>query len=165
MDVDSSCPCCSASTSTDSSSVPVQPDRHFSHKRQGKQTRSFQHTWFQEHTWLTYCVPRDPAFCHVCRLAVNTAMMKMPKKRGHHVFISNGFSNWEKGKYSFKKHERSQLHKEAVMKIVPQQQPCLLQHSFSGSQKRISIGKPVHESSGINQASSSPRSSHTRPFW
>ena len=63
VDVDCSCPCCS-STSSNSSSVPVQPDRHISHKkRQRKQMRSFQHTCFQEPTWLMYCVLRDRAFC------------------------------------------------------------------------------------------------------
>lgn len=62
-------------------------------------------------------------------------MMKMPLKRGHHVFISNGFSNWKKAKYSFKKHERSQLHKEAVMKIVLQQQPSFATQLFRQSKK------------------------------
>ncbi|XP_003389518.1 PREDICTED: zinc finger MYM-type protein 1-like [Amphimedon queenslandica] len=131
---DCSCSCCSSSSS-ESSSVPVQPDKHFSQKKQGKQTRSFQHTWFQEHSWLTYCVPRDLAFCHICRLAVNKALMKMPRKRGHHVFITDGFSNWKKAKCSFKKHERSQLHREAVVKIVLQQQPSVATQLSRQSEK------------------------------
>ena len=114
---DCSCPCCSASS--DSSSVPFQPlQRQVSQKKQGKQTRAFHHKWFQDHSWLSYCVTCDKAFCHVCRLAVNKALMGMPKKRGHHVFIIDGFLNWNKAKYSFKKHERSQLHKEATMKVI-----------------------------------------------
>ena len=96
--------------------MPFQPLQ----KRQGKQTRAF-----QEHSWLTYCVTRDKAFCHACRVAVNKALVRMPKKRGHHVFIIDGFLNWKKAKSSFKKHEQSQLHKEAAMKVILLQQPSV----------------------------------------
>ena len=73
------CPCCSASS--DSSSVPFQPlQKQFSQKRQGKQTQAFQCKWFQEHTWLYYCATCEKAFCHVCCVAINKALMRMPKK-------------------------------------------------------------------------------------
>ena len=74
---------------------------------------------------MAYCVTRDMAFCHVCRVAVNKALVRMPKKRGHHVFIIDGFLNWKKAKSSFKKHEQSQLHKEAAMKVILLQQPSV----------------------------------------
>jgi hypothetical protein len=47
----------------------------------------------------------------------------MPTKIGHHVFISNGFLNWKNAKLKFKKHEKSQLHREALMKTILMQQP------------------------------------------
>ena len=89
---DCSCYCCS--TSSDSSSVPFQPlQKQFSLKRQGKHTRAFQHKWFQEHSWLAYCVTRDKAFCHVCRVAVNKALVRMTKKRGHQYLVAFVFNH------------------------------------------------------------------------
>lgn len=116
------CPCCSASDTSSSTCVPFQPSK-FSSRTQGKQTRAFQRKWFQEYTWLSYCVTRDRVFCHVCHVAVNKALLRMPKKRGHHVFITDGFLNWKKAKSSFRKHE---LHKEAVLKVTLMQQTSIV---------------------------------------
>lgn len=133
-----SCSCCSSSSS-ESSSVPVQPDKHFSQKKQREADTVVSAYLVSRALLVDVLCPHNLAFCHICRLAVNKAIMKMLRKRGHHVFITDGFSYSKKAKCSFKKHERSQLHREAVMKIVLQQQPSVA--TQRSRQSIISIGK------------------------
>lgn len=108
-----SCSCCS----TDQPPVTK--------KSKSRAGRTFQHGWFQDHKWLSYCTARNKAFCHSCRLAVEKGLVSMPKKKGHRAFVVDGFCNWKKAKMSFKKHERGQLHKEACLKLNALHQPSV----------------------------------------
>lgn len=88
-------------------------------RKQGKQTCTFQTTWYAEHNWLTFCSTQNRAFCYYCCIAVERELVTFSNK-GHSTFASSGFNNWKKGKERFREHEPSQLHLESCMKIQSQ---------------------------------------------
>ena len=105
-----------SSTSSESVSLtsvcePYQPRSHPFPKRSfGKKNivhHSFQAKWFDIHTWLHYDEVNDTAFCYLCMNALKSN--RIAEKCADSAFISRGFSNW-----SFRKHEVTNCHKEAV---------------------------------------------------
>ena len=52
-------------------------------------------------------------FCNTCREANKQGLLKYADV----AFITNGFKNWKKSSEKFRKHEASEAHKEAVMKL------------------------------------------------
>ncbi len=94
-------------------------------RRQGKQSRSFQSAWFDQHKWLTYCVTRNKAFCSSCRAAVSRGLINQGNKAQKSAFVREGFNNWKKAKQRFKEHEHCQMHREACMKLQSCQQPSV----------------------------------------
>lgn len=91
-------------------------------RKQGKQSRSFQGVWFDEHKWLTFCVTRKKAYCYYCRTGAARGLINAGKC-GAFVFV--GFDNWKKAKERFREHERSQVHREACMKFQSLEQPSI----------------------------------------
>ena len=85
-------------------------------KNQGKQTRSVQSSWFQQYPWLTLCESRNILFCFYCSHAERKNMITFSTKADK-TFSKVGFTNWKKAGERFKKHESSQAHQEACMKI------------------------------------------------
>ncbi|XP_052253227.1 zinc finger MYM-type protein 1-like [Dreissena polymorpha] len=101
-------------------SIPNQP-RNFAFPKRtfGKkkpEQRSFQSCWFDSFTWLHYDESRDLAFCHLCMAAKKLGKIGNTKVDGS--FISDGFSKWKAGTEKFRKHEKSECHKEAVERLV-----------------------------------------------
>ncbi|KAH7650940.1 hypothetical protein IHE45_20G024200 [Dioscorea alata] len=69
---------------------PCQPIGHnFPQKDYGKQKRSFQDTWFKQHTWLEYSITKDPS---------------RGSRMGEDAFTKMGFNNWKKALEKFIEH-------------------------------------------------------------
>ena len=62
------------------------------------------------------CSTRNKAFCYACRKANKKGLFNF-SKYGDEAFITWGFNNWKKSLEKFRKHEASEAHKEAVMKL------------------------------------------------
>lgn len=76
--------------------------------------RAFQAKWFDSYSWLHYDEGKDLAFCFLCMKAQNS----LKEKCTDNAFISRGFSNWKDALASFRKHEESKCHKEAVDRVL-----------------------------------------------
>ena len=86
---------------------------------QGKsrQARFVQASWFDHYPWLSLCETRYRLFCFYCSNAENRKMMTFSTK-GDATFSRLGFTNWKKATERFKRHESSQAHSEAFMKVT-----------------------------------------------
>lgn len=62
------------------------------------------------------CSTRNKAFCYACRKANKKGLFNF-SKYGDEAFTTWGFNNWKKSLEKFRKHEASEAHKEAVMKL------------------------------------------------
>ena len=114
--------CCSTSTALDGiADKPHQPKSfRFPQREFGKTSvtkRSFQPQWFDKWRWLHYVKEKDLAFCHICILAHKKNQLHSVSNLEQN-FISTGFHNWKDATAKFSKHESSQCHKEAVLKII-----------------------------------------------
>ena len=81
---------------------PGEPSMKVRKKKQGKQSRTFQKSWFDHHRWLTYCTTRNRVFCFYC----------------HKVKLQGGLT--------FREHEKSQCHREACMKYEASNKPSVV---------------------------------------
>ena len=89
------------------------PERDF-----GKQVvvkRSCQSAWFAKWPWLHYREDDDSVFCHTCVKAFKE--LKMPVRNAEDAFVTRGFHNWKLATISFRQHEASASHKEAVERV------------------------------------------------
>ena len=77
--------------------------------------RSCQSAWFSEWPWLHYREHDDSVFCHTCVLAFKD--LKMPFRNADDAFVMQGFCNWKLATTSFRQHEASACHKEAVERV------------------------------------------------
>ena len=96
------------------------PKRMFGQKKIA--LRSFQSTWYKSWPWLQYDEEKDVVYCHTC---VRALKQKMTSSKIDAAFVFKGFSNWKDATISFRKHDSSRCHKEAVEKMVtfqPQQE-------------------------------------------
>ena len=93
------------------------PKRSFGHTN--PTMRAFQGSWFSKWPWLHYDASLDLAFCFTC--AKTEEQGKLRSGNRDPSFLSKGFSNWKNGTESFKRHEKSKCHSEAVevMVILP----------------------------------------------
>ena len=96
---------------------PYQPRKRFPKITDGEQSRSFQYDWFGKWPWLEWDDNRECAFCHPCRMAEKLHFVSFSKK-AEGAFSSDGFRSWKVATGSFRKHESSHSHKEAVLKWV-----------------------------------------------
>ena len=94
----------------------VFPKREFGKKQIMK--RSCQASWFSTWPWLHYQThnPDDVVFCHVCVSALKSK--RMERSKDDLAFTSNGFKNWKDATISFKNHEASASHKEALQMVM-----------------------------------------------
>ena len=96
--------------------TPNQPSASFKFpwSKFGKKERSLQPHWLLKWKWLHYNEAEERAYCHTCVRAY----------QGNHfstthierMFISNGYSNWNNATESFRCHEGSRGHKDAILK-------------------------------------------------
>lgn len=92
----------------------ILPKRMFGSK---KVERAFRANWCQQFPWLHYNIDRDAAFCHVCMQADNEGKFLSSSKR-ESSFITDGFTNWKEATCSFRRHQQSKSHLEAVEAII-----------------------------------------------
>ena len=78
--------------------------------------RTFQETWCKDFLWITVCTTRNKAFCYTCREANKQRFLSF-SKYADVAFITSGFNNWKKSLEKFRKHEPSEAHKKAVLKL------------------------------------------------
>ena len=100
-------------------SIVLYPKRNHLRKRTSKQKTRTAHlrkggaAYFP---WITVCSTRNKAFCHACREANKKCLLNF-SKYGDEAFTTCGFNNWKKSLEKFRKHEASEAHKAAVMKL------------------------------------------------
>ena len=80
--------------------------------------RACQASCFSTRPWLHYQThnPDNVVFCYVCVSALKSE--RMDQSRGNLAFTSNGFKNWKDATISFKNHEASASHKEALQVVM-----------------------------------------------
>ena len=116
-----------SSTSTEShSSGPNQPKKFsFPTRSFGKQgeTRSFKPGWFDSWPWLDYREVSDSVLCFYCSHAnCSNLLNKALYSKRDESFVSKGFVNWKDACASFRKHELTGYHVDAV-RVVTKPQP------------------------------------------
>lgn len=82
--------------------------------------RRFQKQFFDDFPWLHYNEQTDRAFCHECICANHENMITSAKIE--QAFISEGYANWKEANQRFKRHEESECHKEAVLRLNVQKE-------------------------------------------
>ena len=87
------------------------------HQTKKKYTRSLQTSWYKKYPWITVCESTYKIYCHVCRQAKHCRLITF-SKRQLQSFIDNGFCNWKNALTKLAEHERSDMHKEAVLKLA-----------------------------------------------
>ena len=90
------------------------PKRQFGSKGE---ERSFRAEWCDAFNWLHYDVDKDAAFCYLCmRCEAEKKFLASTKREP--AFIHKGFTYWKEGPKSFKTHQGSDCHREAVDALV-----------------------------------------------
>ena len=82
-----------------------------------QQGRYVQASWGKDHNWLTLCTNKQMLFCFYCSAAFRRGLLVF-SKNADPAFFKNGFYNWRKASECFRKHEASQAHCEAVLKVT-----------------------------------------------
>ena len=100
--------------------IPHQPtpaELEKSKSQSGRQSRSIQTSWYVKHPWISVCHSSYKIFCHVC---CNAKSQNLIHFSSHYnpTFVEGGFSNWKKALQRFASHEKSEMHKEALMKLA-----------------------------------------------
>ena len=81
----------------------------------------FRPVWFDTFKWLHYMETSHSVTCHYCTSAIEQKTITFSKCQD--VFIKDPeYSNW-KASARFAKHETSDFHKEAVLKLMPSMCP------------------------------------------
>lgn len=104
------CPCCS---NYDTAHQPTDLEQSKSVHGQ----RSIQFSWYTKHKWISVCTSTYKVFCQVCCSARKRGLVTS-SKRYNLAFIEEGFSNWKKALEKFLEHEKSEMHKEALSKLM-----------------------------------------------
>lgn len=78
--------------------------------------RSFQASWFASWEWLHWDTKTERAFCHTCCTAARKKLLTAGCADG--AFLTKGFQNWKDATVSFRKHEASECHREAVERLL-----------------------------------------------
>lgn len=106
------CPCCS---NFDVANQPTDLER--SKTVHGSQQRAIQTSWYTKHPWITVCTCTYKIFCRVCCSAQCHNLITF-SRHGNVAFVHGGFCNWKKALQRFITHEKSEMHREAVMKLA-----------------------------------------------
>ena len=110
-----SCSCCS------NFSIANQP-KHLSQSKsyQGCQTysRRIQASWYAKYPWITVCMSSFRIFCQTRCLAREENLVRPCSEKSNLPFLQGGFSNWKQALQRFVEHEKSDIHREASVKLV-----------------------------------------------
>ena len=95
------------------------PGRSFGNKGE---KRSFKALWFDTWPWLSYQEVSDSVICFYCCQASNRNLLTKGLYGGcEEAYITKGFVNWKDVCASFRKHETSKFHIEAVQTVTKPQ--------------------------------------------
>ncbi len=103
--------------------IDVSKSKHvYSHKSQltvkkKSYSRSIHPSWYKKHPWITVFTTKYKVFCHSCCYSRKKGLLTF-SKRQLNCFVEDEFCNWKKALEKFLEHERSDMHKEAVLKQV-----------------------------------------------
>lgn len=91
------------------------PERSFGRKGE---KRSFKAAWFDTWAWLDYREVSDSVVCYYCSRANDKNLLTsgLYGKR-EETFLTKGFVNWKDACASFRKHEASKYHTDAVQVV------------------------------------------------
>ncbi len=100
------------------SNAPFQPDSSVvPPMRRDKRCYYFQNHWFAAFSWLHFDIQSKRVLCFYCASACKQGIILRSTKT-ETAFTVDGFANWKKGKEKFIEHEKSDLHRESVMKLM-----------------------------------------------
>ena len=134
---------CAADCGSPTRDKPYQPDtkdilaktKRIEGQGKNEQARYVQASWFKQYTWLTLCTSRQKLFCFYCSAAVRSNLLVF-SKNADTAFVCSGFVNWRKATDAFHKHETSQAHSEAMLKLSNKQDiGAQLNHAHKMEQK------------------------------
>lgn len=94
-------------------------------KQQRKKWWQFSPEWYRTYPRLLLCSTRSKVFCSYCRSSNQRGILTAKKAGGGDAFLTTGFDNWKRAHESFKQHEKSAIHKEAVLKRELMKQPSI----------------------------------------
>jgi hypothetical protein len=81
----------------------------------------FQNHWFADFKWLHFDTHKKRVLCFYCMSACNKGLI-LNLSKVETAFTIDGFSNWKKGNEKFMAHEKSDLHRESVLKLSASKQ-------------------------------------------
>ena len=85
--------------------------------------RCFRPVWFDTFKWLHCMETSDSVTCHYCTSAIEQRKITFSKCQEDAFIKDPGYSNWKEASTRFAKHEKSNFHKEAVLKLMPSMRP------------------------------------------
>lgn len=95
------------------------PARQFGNKGE---KRSFKVAWFDSWKWIDYHEVSDSVTCYYCsRASTQKLLTKGLYGKREEAFLSNGFTNWKDACASFRRHEMSKYHLDAVQVLAKPQ--------------------------------------------
>lgn len=83
--------------------------------RKKSYSRCIQPSWYQKYPWITVCTTSYKIFCHPCRFARQKGLITFSRRQAH-SFVEEGFYNWKKALEKLEEHDKSEMHKEALLK-------------------------------------------------
>lgn len=78
-----------------------------------KNGRTFQASWYDRFSWLSFCTRRRAAFCFYCQWGAARPWEFAPSK-AETTFTTRGFTAWKRAIETYRNHEASQVHGIAV---------------------------------------------------
>ena len=80
-------------------------------------SRHIQPSWYKSFPWISVCTSSLKIYCSLCCTAKIRGLLTFTKQFKT-AFVDDGFKNLKKALERFREHERSVLHKEAVLKLA-----------------------------------------------
>ena len=109
---------CSRCKNFDVSHQPTKLERSKCHHGQQKShSRSIQESWYEKYPWISVCTSSYKLFCRVCCSARSHNLVTF-SKRNNLTCVKGGFCNWKKALQRFTDHKKSEMHREAMMKLT-----------------------------------------------
>ena len=85
-------------------------------------TRVLNTNLYKDFRWIHVCVTRKKVYCYYCSQCYKRGVLSFTKKYDS-AFILDGFQNWKKGREHLERHEKTECHKGAVLKLTTMQGP------------------------------------------
>ena len=105
-----------------------EPDPVENTNKTGPKRRCFRNQWLQEWPWLVYRLVTEDVICCHCSAAEEQKLLTFSTRKDP-SFISAGFKSWKKATKSFREHEASAQHREAMLtrKTITTENPVTVQ--------------------------------------